>query len=113
DENFFAIVLFERHVVVMTVDLKLRPEGFAMIEHLVENLQQTRHHDLAVLHRVGLRPLQIFPVSRKLRCSLNEVSQIRSWKFRQAPQRLRSRDVTLSQLFRSEEHTSELQSLRH
>src|SRR5439155_7094877 len=51
DENLLAIVLFERNVVVMAVDLKLRLKRAAMIEHLVEDFQQTRHHDFAVLHR--------------------------------------------------------------
>ena len=90
-------MLFERNVVVMAVDLKLRLEGFAMIEHLVKDLQQTRHHDLAVLHRVGLRPLQVFPVRREFRRALDEVSEIRCGEFRQSPQALCRRDVTFGE----------------
>ena len=81
----------------MAVDLKLRLERLAMIEHFVKDLQQTRHHDFAVFHRVRLRPFQIFPIRRKLRRALDEVSEIGSWKFRQFPQRLGGRDVTFSE----------------
>src|SRR6185295_197941 len=56
DENFFAVVLLERNVVVMTFDFQLRLVWLAMIDHLVEYLLQTRHHDFAILHRVSLRP---------------------------------------------------------
>ena len=83
-------MLFERNVVVMAVDREFRTERFAMVEHLVEDLQQTRHHNLAILHCVGLRPLQVFPVRRKFRRALDEVSEIGSRKFRQSPQALRS-----------------------
>src|SRR2546430_10257709 len=48
-----------------TTLFRSRPKRFAMIEHLVEDLQQSRHHDLAILHRVSLCPLQIFPVGCK------------------------------------------------
>src|SRR5205807_3691304 len=37
DEDFFAIMLFERNVVVMAVHFQLRFERLAMIEHLVED----------------------------------------------------------------------------
>src|SRR6185369_377930 len=39
DENFLAVVFFERNVVVVTVDRQLRLEGLSMIEHLVKDFQ--------------------------------------------------------------------------
>src|SRR5690349_14321096 len=97
DENFFAIMLLERNVVVVTVNFQLRLEWLAMIEHLVEYLQQTRHHDLAILHRVSLRPLQVLPVRLEFGSTRDEVSEVRSRQFVQTPQALRGGDVTLSQ----------------
>src|ERR1700752_722800 len=78
DENFFAVMLLERNVVVVTVNCQLRLEGLAMIKQLIEYLQQTRHHDFAILHRVPLSPLQILPVRLEFRSTRNEVSQVRS-----------------------------------
>src|SRR6185369_14500882 len=97
DKNFFAVVLLERNVVVVTVNRQLRLERLAMIEQLVEYLQQPRHHDFAILQRVRLRPLQIFPVSLEFRRTRDEVSEVRSRQFVQLPQALRGGDVTLSQ----------------
>src|SRR6185503_20005581 len=85
DENLFAVVLLERNVVVVTVNCQLRLEWLAMIEHLVEYLQQTRHHDFAILHRVSLRPLQVLPVRLEFRRARNEVSEVRSRQFVQTP----------------------------
>src|SRR6185369_5753235 len=87
----------ERNVVVVTVNCQLSLERLAMIEHLVEYSQQSRHHDLAILHRVFLRPLQIFPVSLEFRRTRNEGSEVRSRQLVQSPQALCCRDVTLSQ----------------
>src|ERR1044071_8717097 len=97
DENFFAVMLFERNVVVMTINCHLRLERLTMIEQLVEDLQQTSHHDLAVFHRVSLRPLQVLPVSLKLRSTIDEVSKVGCRQFVQFPQPLRCRDVTFRQ----------------
>src|SRR6185369_7819535 len=94
DENIFAVMLFERDIVVMTVYCQFRFELLTMIEHLVEYLQQASHHYLAVLHCIGLGPLQIFPISLKLRRTINEVSQVRSRQFIQTPETLGCRDVT-------------------
>src|SRR5690606_21089640 len=102
--NLIAEVLLDRNIVVMAVydNFDLR---FAIcdrvidietgIEHAIKRFDQSPHHDLAVLHRVPLGPVEVVPIVTKLVRSLNEVGKIRRRELIEPMQRFRRRDVTL------------------
>ena len=95
DVNLIAKVLFDRNVVVMTVDRDLRrpTSRWSLNIRLNERIRRVimiSRFFIAYL----LRPLQIVPVGLKLRRFLDEVSEIGSGKRVQIVKRFRRGDMT-------------------